>query len=207
VNENGLRELREDPEGLQIRQIRPFMFQGKPVTLGTNARYAVGTTALYRVAHHRQPMVVALTRRPEGWKVDLRWWIAMTDLMTGKLPPQDSPDVAIRSLLASMLRLDRARAQRCLTEAKGIDLLFDGAPSQREPSGVLDATVGEMPLVEVGPGEFYAMPTGRIVEGTQAADRKVMVGWFGPVEMPFVLHRAGSEWRVEPEPYFALMNQ
>jgi hypothetical protein len=207
VNENGLRELREDPEGLQIRQIRPFMLQGKPVTLGTNARYAVGTTALYRVAHHRQPMVVALTRRPEGWKVDLRWWIAMTDLMSGKLPPQDSPEVAIRSLLASMLRLDRARAQRYITDAKGIDLLFDGAPSQREPSGVLDASVGEMPLVEVGPGEFFPTPTGRIVEGAQAPDRKLIVGWFGPVEMPFVLHRVGTGWRVEPEPYFALMNR
>src|SRR6185503_21009426 len=42
VNENGLRELREDPGGLQIKQQRPYMFEGKPVTLGTNARYAVG---------------------------------------------------------------------------------------------------------------------------------------------------------------------
>jgi len=207
VNEDGLRELREDPQGLQIRQMRPFMFQGKPVTLGTNSRYAVGTTALYMVAHHRQPMVMALTRRPEGWKVDLRWWIAMTELMSGKLPPADSPEVAIRSLLAAMLRLDRARAQRYITDARGIELLFGGAPSQREPSGVLDASVGEMPLVEVGAGEFFTMPSGRIVEGSQTPDRKVMVGWFGPVEMPFVLHRAEAGWRVEPEPYFALMNQ
>ena len=148
-----------------------------------------------------------LVRKPEGWKVDLRWWIAMTDLMAGKLPPQDSPEVAIRSLLASMLRLDRARAQRYISDAKGIDLLFDGAPRQREPSGVLDASLGEMPLVEIAPGEFFPMPTGRIVEGTQGTDQKVIVGWFGPVEMPFVLHRAGTGWRVEPEPYFALMNQ
>jgi len=98
-------------------------------------------------------MVMALTRRPEGWKVDLRWWIAMTELMSGKLPPADSPEVAIRSLLAAMLRLDRARAQRYITDARGIELLFGGAPSQREPSGVLDASVGEMPLVEVGAGK------------------------------------------------------
>jgi hypothetical protein len=110
-------------------------------------------------------------------------------------------------LLASLLRLDRTRAQRYITDARGIDLLFDGAPSQRDPSGVLDASVEEMPLVEVGPGEFFPMPTGRIVEGTQAPDKKVIVGWFGPIEMPFVLHRAGTGWRIEPEPYLALMNR
>jgi hypothetical protein len=82
-----------------------------------------------------------------------------------------------------------------------------GAPRQREPSGVLDATVEEMPLVEIAPGEFYPLPTNHIIEGVKAADRKVLVGWFGPVEMPFALRRIGSNWRVEAEPYFLLMNR
>ena len=86
-------------------------------------------------------------------------------------------------------------------------MLFAGAPSVREPSGVLEATAMEMPLVEVAAGEFYRMPSGRIVEGSTAADRKVIVGLFGPVEMPFVLRRMGGAWRVEAEPYFALINR
>ena len=77
-----------------------------------------------------------------------------------------------------------------------MELLFAGAPRQREPSGVLDATVFEMPLVEIEPGEFYRTPTGKVVEGTRAADRKVLVGLFGPVEIPFVVTRADSGWRV-----------
>jgi hypothetical protein len=72
---------------------------------------------------------------------------------------------------------------------------------------VLEATVLEMPLVEVGAGEFFAMPTGRIVEGSTTTDRKVLVGWFGPIEMPFVVRRVGDQWRVEAEPYLAYMNQ
>jgi hypothetical protein len=86
-----------------------------------------------------------------------------------------------------------------------MNVLFAGAPSQREPSGVLDATVFEMPLVEIEPGEFARTPSGQIVEGVRAPDRKVFVGQFGPVEMPFVLRRVGSAWRVEGEPYFSLM--
>ena len=65
----------------------------------------------------------------------------------------------------------------------------------------------EMPLVEVGPGEFYRMPSGRVVEGSASTDRKVIVGQFGPVEMPFELRRVGGEWHVEAEPYFALIER
>jgi hypothetical protein len=176
VNEDGLRELKEDPGGLQIKQQRPLEFQGKQAALGANGQYPVGTTGHYVVAHHRGPMVVGLVRQPDGWKVDLRWWIAMTDLMSRKEPARGAPEFAIKSMLMSMLRLDRTSAGRYLTDAKRLDLLFDGAPRQREPSGVLEASVAEMPLVEIASGEFSPMPTGRIVEGGQAADRKVLVG-------------------------------
>jgi hypothetical protein len=88
-----------------------------------------------------------------------------------------------------------------------MELLFGGAPRQREPSGVLDAAVAEMPLVEIEPGEFARTPSGKIVEGVRAGDRKVIVGLFGPVEIPFVVRRVAAGWRVDAEPYFALMLQ
>jgi hypothetical protein len=63
----------------------------------------------------------------------------------------------------------------------------------------------EMPIVELAPGEFTPLPIGGVVEFVQTPDRKVLVGWFGPIEIPFVVKRAGNEWKVEPLPYFALM--
>ena len=36
---------------------------------------------------------------------------------------------------------------------------------------------------------------------------KVLVGLMGSVEIPFVVRLIGKEWRVEPQPYFALINQ
>ena len=78
----------------------------------------------------------------------------MTDLMAGNEPAKDSPEFAIKSLLMSMLQLDRGTAVRYITDAKGMDLLFAGAPRQREPSGVMEASVAEMPIVELEPGEL-----------------------------------------------------
>ena len=36
---------------------------------------------------------------------------------------------------------------------------------------------------------------------------KVLVGLLGSVEIPFVVRRVGVEWRVEPQPYFLLIEQ
>src|SRR5262245_37708135 len=203
ANPDRLRRLEEDPESLQIKEKRPRLYRGKPIEAGTSP---VGATALYTAAHQGGPMVVPMVKRAEGWKVDVRWWIAMQQMATSSVPP--APEhVAIRSLLAAMLSLNRDRAVRYITDPRGIDLLFADAPRYREPSGVYEATVAEMPLVEIGAGEFYLTPSGRVVEGGSTAARKVLVGLFGPIEMPFVVTRVGGNWRVEPEPYFVLMMQ
>jgi hypothetical protein len=206
VNESALKELKDYPGGLQIKERRPLLYKGQAAMPGTDGNYPVGTTGFYMVSHH-SPMVVKLVRAADGWKVDLRWWIAMTDIASGKAPGRGSPELAIRSMLHAMLRLDRGQAARYLTDPRNIDILFTDAPRQREPSGVLDAAVEEMPLVEVGPGEFYPMAMGPVVEGVTDPNRKVIVGLFGPIEMPFVVRRVSGEWRVEAQPYFDLMNQ
>jgi len=206
VNESALQELKEYPGGLQIKERRPLLYKGRAAQPGDDGNYPVGTTGFYSVSHHR-PMVMKLVRTADGWKADLRWWIAMTDIASGKAPARGSPELVIRSMLHAMLALDRGAAARYLTDPRNVDILFIDAPRQREPSGVLDASVEEMPLVEIGPGEFYPMVIGPVVEGVSDPNRKVLVGLFGPIEMPFVVRRVSGEWRVEAQPYFDLMNQ
>lgn len=202
ANRDALRRLDEDPGGLQLRELRPVLFMGRPVEEASQPK--AGATALFLVAHGGGPMVVPLVRLAGGWKVDIRWWVVMFQMARGDHEPT-GPDRSIRSMLAAMLRLDRSAAVRYLTDSRNLELLFAGAPRFREPSGVLDAAVEEMPLVEIGAGEFYPMPTGRIVEGGSTEDRKVLVGLFGPIEMPFVARRIDGNWRIEAEPYFGLM--
>lgn len=199
--------MKSDPGGLQIKPQRPMLFQGKEAAVDASGRYPTGTTALYVVAHRSGPMVMPLVRQADRWRVDLRWWIAMTDLAAGTPARAGSPELAIRSMLAAMLRLNRAQATRYLSDPKQIDYLFLDAPSSREPSGVLDATVEEMPLVRLGAGEFARFPNDRVVEGGTAADEQLILGLFGPVEMPFIVHHVGTMSKVEAQPYFDLMNQ
>jgi hypothetical protein len=204
-NEAKLKELEEYPGGLQIKLMRPFQFQGQEVK-PSGGEYAAGTTVRYMAAHGGSPMVVTLVKQPDGWKVDLRWWLAMAEL-TGAEPPKTSPDYAIKNLLLAMLALNKSAAAKFAVADAKIDVLWSAAPRYREPSGVLEASVMEMPLVEIGPGEFVELASGRVVEGITAPDRKVLVGLFGPTEMGFVVRKAGAEWRVEAEPFFLLLGR
>jgi hypothetical protein len=47
----------------------------------------------------------------------------------------------------------------------------------------------------------------RLTSGGRVNESKLFLGQFGPVEMPFVVRHVASGWRVEVEPYFALMLQ
>lgn len=203
-----LRELREDPDALQIRVARPFALKGRPVQPDAAGIYPAGTTVRYAVTHRIGPIAISLVNGDAGWRVDLRWLLAMMELERAESgPKQGTPDYAARALTAALLKLDRAEAAKHVAPGGDPDLLFAGAPSRREPSGHRDAMVLEMPLVEIGPGEFTTMPTNRVVEGSSSTDRKVLVGLFGSVELPFVLRRVGADWKVETEPYFLLLKQ
>lgn len=207
VNQDALRELEEDPGGLQIIMKRPFEYRGVAVKPDATGAYPIGTTAVYVVAHHRSPIVVVVQKQSDGWKVDPRWWIGMVDLASERQPGPGTASYSARALLGALISMDRNATLRYAVPGANLDILFDGAPSQREPSGVLDAAAIEMPIVELHRGEFRALPMGNVVEGSDRPDVKILVGMFGPVEVPFVVRLIGKEWKVEPQPYFALINR
>ncbi len=207
VNQEALRELDEDPTGLQIIMKRTFEYRGIVTKPDAAGRYPTGTTAVYVVAHHRSPIVMVVEKKNDGWKVDPRWWIGMVDLASERAPGPGTPAYAARALLASLIAMNRDETLRYAVPGANGEILFDGAPSQREPSGHLDALAMEMPIVELAPGEFRALPLGGVVEGSSKPDLKVLLGLMGSVEIPFVVRLIGTEWKVEPQPYFVLINQ
>ena len=207
VNQDALRELNEDPGGLQIIMKRRFEYRGLAAKPDAAGKYPIGTTAVYVVAHHRSPIVMIVKKQSDGWKVDPRWWIGMVDLASDRGPEQGTAAYSARALLAALIGMDRQEAARYAVPGANLDILFDGAPSQREPSGVLDALAMEMPIVELARGEFRVLPMGTIVEGSARPDVRVLVGLFGSVEIPFVVRLLGNDWKVEPQPYFALINR
>ena len=150
---------------------------------------------------------MVVENKTEGWRVDPRWWIGMVDLASDRAPGPATPEYAARALLASLIAMNREETLRYAVPGANAEILFDGAPSQREPSGHLDALAMEMPIVELAPGEFRALPAGCVVEGSSKPDVKLLVGLMGSVEIPFVVRLIGAEWKVEPQPYFALINR
>jgi hypothetical protein len=207
VNQDGLRELNEDPSGLQIIMKRRFEYRGLAAKPNAAGKYPVGTTAVYVVAHHRSPIVMVVQKQNDGWKVDPRWWIGMVDLASDRGPAAGAAAYSARALLAALIAMNREEALRYAVPGANLEILFDGAPSQREPSGQLDALAMEMPIVELARGEFQVLPMGQIVEGSTRPEVKVLVGLFGSVEIPFVVRLLGNDWKVEPQPYFALINR
>jgi len=82
------------------------------------------------------------------------------------------------------------------------------APAEPDHSDQVVLLALEMPLVEIPPNEFYALPSGKIVEGFRdSTKQKLLVGLYGPLEMPFIVRRVGEKWRVVPEPYFKILNR
>src|SRR5689334_24340275 len=206
VNTEAKEELEHNPEVVQLRMTRPYQFKGREVSRDASGEYPVGTTVRFS-ASYRSSMVVSLVRTPAGWRIDLRWWLAMLDMVSAPPPDPDSADYVARALIASLINLDRQGAKEFVTPDANLDVLFASAPPEPEPSDQLVLLIGEMPLVEIGPGEFCEMPSGRVVEGVRRDDMKVLVGLYGPVEMPFVIQRIGTRWRVQAEPYFLLISR
>lgn len=203
VNEAKLRQLETDPQLLQIRQSRPYLDHGREAKPDGKGQYSVGTTGLFTVAHGGSPMLVPVVKQADGWKVDVRWWLASIEQQSSE-PKRGTPEYAIRGLTLALAAMDRSAAAKFAMPGASMDQLFQGA--QREPSGMFDALAMEMPLVELAPGEFY--PTrDRILEGSSQPDMKVFVGQFGVVEIPYVVRRVNAEWRVEPQPYYAWFNR
>ena len=122
-------------ETLQVRRSDDVLLRGKPVDADAQGDYPVGSVGHFIASGNGGPAVVTLVRDPDGWKVDLRWWLAMLDMANGRPPAEGSPDHAIRSLTLALIALDRDEALRFVAPGTDISVLFAGAPSVREPSG------------------------------------------------------------------------
>src|SRR5215813_8094690 len=109
VNAEAKEELEQNPESVQLRVTRAYQFHGREATPDADGKYPIGTTVRFTVSY-RYPMVVSLVRTLEGWRVDLRWWLAMLDMATGPPSSPDSAEYAARAVIESLLELDRKEA-------------------------------------------------------------------------------------------------
>ena len=120
-------------------------------------------------------------------------------------PAPGSAEYAVKALMASLVTLHRDEASKVIDPDGELEVLFAGAPSAPEPSDQMISLVGEMPVVEIGPGEFVQMPSGTIVEGVNDPDDESAGRALRPEGTAVCRPQAGGEWRVAVEPYFSVI--
>src|SRR5262245_50100455 len=131
----GRQEAMRRLETLQVRGNDDVLLRGKAVEPDANGDYPVGSVGRFIAAGDGGPSVVTLVREADGWKVDLRWWLAMLDMERAQEPAAGSPEYAIRNLTLALIALNRKEALRFAVPGANVGVLFDGAPPYREPSG------------------------------------------------------------------------
>jgi hypothetical protein len=138
-----------------------------------------------------QPIVVV--RTPDGWRVDLRWWIhAMR-------PPEPMHDVA-REFLYAMLTGDQDRLAELAVEPRGIEVLISG-PTPSGEAAQLAHVCQAMQLAELGLGEKFPDLVGgtdTVTEKHRAHGLRVLVGLFNGSELPFLMREVDGQWKVSP---------
>lgn len=200
-----LREIDSEIRELDLNFLSEPLLRGKPVEAAKDGSYPEGTVIRYGVAIDNSLTAVTVVRQKSGWKVDTRWWLASME-MQGP-PAEGTPEYSIKRLLFATASYDRDEAKKWILPGSDVELLFLDAPSQPEPSDQLFALTMEMPIVEMRKGEWVRLPFDHAAEGTDEPNRKVYLGMFGMVDLPFVVMKRNGTWYVIPQPYYVMMNQ
>ena len=183
----------------------PPSLDGKPLP-GSAAPFPVGTKVVYLTQFRGVSFVVPMQRTEDGWKVDVRFWLAMRKQRDVR-PQRTDPEIAAKSFLCHVLA-NKPDALNQFT-AQPIDG-EEYTAANNLPLGDLDQILSlcvEMPVVRARTGERVVLPSGDVVVGDSETDSLVMIGLMGSVEVPFLLKRVDDVWKVVPQKYFEMLRQ
>jgi hypothetical protein len=162
---------------------------------------SVGSPMRFVTSFRGTPMVISAIKSSEGWRVDLRWWLAMADIMRGKEILEGAPEYVIKTFLFALIREDRAQLGALVASGFDVEGLYP--PDYHDPR--LDhfyMLVAEMPVVAMGDADMINTESKGLVRVADLAKGdRIFVGLFGAVEAMFRLRREGDEWKIVPMDY------
>lgn len=198
-----LETLKTDISRLPLHAGAPPSFDGKLLPAST-ASFPVGTKVMYLTSYRSVAMVLPLQHTENGWKVDMRFWLAMLKQRNVR-PEKTDPEIVAKGFLCYLL----AKQPEALNQFAAQPINAEEYTAANNlPPGDLDHILSlcvEMPIVRARAGERVALPSGEVVVGDAQADSLVMIGLMGPVEVPFLLKRVGDAWKVVPQKYFEML--
>ncbi|MFN2330164.1 MAG: hypothetical protein ABR612_14745 [Chromatocurvus sp.] len=198
--EEQLNKLRMEIDGLRLRQTSMPSFEGKP----TAPPYVVGTKAIYFAQFRGVNLTIPMEVTADGWKVDVRYWLAMRK-QSGRRPQKTDPEIVAKAFLLYVLAKKPDALNEFVTKpVKGEEY----TAANDLPPGDLDQILSlcaEMPMVRARPKERLLLPSGELIGGSEKHDTLVLVGLMGPVEIPFLLKKKDNAWKVVPQRYFEML--
>lgn len=136
--------------------------------------------------------VLVLHDTPGGPRVDLRYPLAA-------LQPDDERRCTARAFHRAMLLGDLHALRRLAFDDRGLETLVDDKAPRGADEPLL-AAVQAMPLVELGLGEPFVVPSG--VQFVNARHLEMGIAVLGGLtpggEIPFLLRQRSGEWKVIP---------
>ena len=136
--------------------------------------------------------VLVLHDTPGGPRVDLRYPLAA-------LQPDDERRRTARAFHRAMLLSDLHALRRLAFDDRGLETLVDNHAPRGADEPLL-AAVQAMPLVELGLGEPFVVPSGvQFVNARHLEMGITVLGGLTPGgEIPFLLRQRSGEWKVIP---------
>lgn len=202
-----LDDLRKEAESNRPQQVSPFVFQGNELTIISGDRYPIGTKTTFMTGFRGTLVAVPMVYTESGWKVDVRFWVAIKKQADGATFKQTDPEVVAKAFLYYLL----ARQPQKLKQLSAIEIdPEEYTKSNNLPGGDLDQILSlciEMPVVRAREGESFKMPSGEIVKAAKETDSIVLVGMLGTAEVAFQVKKVGDQWKVIPQKYFEMLRR
>src|SRR5512144_544404 len=71
-----LNDLRREVDGIELRQVSPFLMDGREASTVDGGNFPVGTKTTYMTSFRGSAIVIPVIYSDAGWKVDVRFWLA-----------------------------------------------------------------------------------------------------------------------------------
>jgi len=202
-----LENLRKEAESTSLQQVSAFVFEGNELTTTTGRRYPIGTKTTFMTGFRGTVVAIPMVYAETGWKVDVRFWVAMKKQAEGATFKQTDPEVVAKAFLYYLL----ARQPQKLKQLSAMEINADDyTKANNLPGGDLDQILSlciEMPVVRAREGESFRMPSGEIVKAAKEGDTLVLVGLLGTAEVAFQVKKVGDQWKVIPQKYFEMLRR
>ena len=200
-----LDKLRKDINALQLRQMSPPSLDGVPLP-GSSDPLPIGTKIIYLTQFRGVVVAAPMQRSENGWKVDVRFWLAMRKQLEAR-PQRTDPEMMAKGFLFHVL----AKKPEALNEFTSHSVNGEDYTSANNlPPGDLDHILSlcvEMPIVRARTGERVLLPSGEVAVGSDQDESLVLIGLMGSTEVPFLMRRVGAGWKVVPQKYFEMLRK